>query len=109
MEHESGAIFIDSSVLISCGRRESTRFRALAREARQRDTVFRISPRVYAEVTGDSAPDAYTSSGSPVEVAVQEGWVNCLGVKPRGLSVDSRSNRAIRQACNHRSRSTSLT
>ncbi|WP_130500334.1 universal stress protein [Natrinema hispanicum] len=35
--------------------------------------------------------------------------VNHLGVKPRGLSVDSRSNRVIRQACNRRSRSTSPT
>jgi hypothetical protein len=36
-------------------------------------------------------------------------YVNRLGVKPRGLSVDSRSNRVTRQACNRRSRSTSLT
>jgi len=48
-------VFIDSSVLISCGRRGGARFQALAREARQRDTVFRISPQEYAEVTGDPA------------------------------------------------------
>ena len=52
-------IFIDSSVLISCGRRESPRFHALAREARNRDTVFRLSPQVYAEITGDPALDSY--------------------------------------------------
>lgn len=54
MGRETDVIFIDSSVLISCGRRESERFRALAREARQRETVFRIPPAVYAEVTDDA-------------------------------------------------------
>jgi len=68
-------VFIDSSVLISCGRRESTRFRALAREATQRDTVFRIPPAVYDEVTDDPAGGAYTATGSPVDAAVQEGWM----------------------------------
>jgi len=53
MKYDDTVVFIDASVLISCGRRESTRFQALAREARQRQTVFRISPQVYAEVTGD--------------------------------------------------------
>lgn len=75
MERNREVVFIDSSVLISCGRRESMRFQALAREARQRDTVFRISPRVYAEVTGDSALDAYTLDASPVDRALQEGWM----------------------------------
>ena len=37
------------------------------------------------------------------------GLVNCLGVKPRGLSVDSRSIRVTRQAEIGRSRSLSLT
>jgi hypothetical protein len=69
------AVFIDSSVLISCGRRESTRFQALAREATQRDTVFRIPPAVYAEVTDDPAVGAYMATGSPVDAAVQEGWM----------------------------------
>ena len=68
-------VFIDSSVLISCGRRESTRFRSLAREAKQRDTVFRIPPAVYAEVTDDPAGGAYMATGSPVDAAVQEGWM----------------------------------
>lgn len=75
MERDGEVVFIDSSVLISCGRRESTRFQALAREARQRETVFRISPQVYAEVTGDPALDAYTPAASPVEEALQEGWM----------------------------------
>ncbi|WP_144905896.1 hypothetical protein [Halobellus captivus] len=74
MGSEGAVIFIDSSVLISCGRRESTRFRALAREARQRDTVFRISPQVYAEVTTDPALDAYPSD-TAVEESLQEGWM----------------------------------
>ena len=75
MERDREVVFIDSSVLISCGRRDSTRFQALAREARQRDTVFRISPQVYAEVTGDPALDAYTPDESPVDEALQEGWI----------------------------------
>jgi poly-D-alanine transfer protein DltD len=74
MEGDGSVVFIDSSVLISCGRRESTRFQALAREARQRDTVFRISPQVYAEVTSDPALDAYISD-TAVDDALQEGWM----------------------------------
>lgn len=75
MESDSDVVFIDSSVLISCGRRESTRFQALAREARQRDTVFRISPQVYAEVTGDPALEEYTADNTAVDEALQEGWM----------------------------------
>jgi len=36
-------------------------------------------------------------------------FVNRLGVEPRGLSVDSRSTRVTRKACNRHSRSASLT
>lgn len=74
MESDNAVLFIDSSVLISSGRRGSTRFRALAREAHRRDTVFRISPQVYAEVTTDPALDAYTS-GTAVDEALKEGWL----------------------------------
>lgn len=72
MESDRDVVFIDSSVLISCGRRESTRFQALAREARQRDTVFRISPQVYAEVTGDPALTEYTADEAAVDEALQK-------------------------------------
>ena len=75
MGRENEIVFIDSSVLISCGRRESARFRALAREASRRDTVFRIPPAVYAEVSTDPAVDAYTTTESPVDEAVQKGWM----------------------------------
>lgn len=75
MDGNDEVVFIDSSVLISCGRRESTRFQALAREARQRETVFRISPQVYAEVTDDPALEEYTTGDSAVEEALQEGWM----------------------------------
>jgi len=75
MGRDGEVVFIDSSVLISCGRRDGTRFQALAREARQREAVFRISPQVYAEVTGDPVLDAYSPDQSPVDEAVQEGWM----------------------------------
>ncbi|RQG87112.1 hypothetical protein EA462_15925 [Natrarchaeobius halalkaliphilus] len=75
MESDKDVVFIDSSVLISCGRWESTRFQALAREARRRDTVFRISPQVYAEVTGDPALEEYTADDAAVDEALQEGWM----------------------------------
>ena len=75
MAGDSDVVFIDSSVLISCGRREGTRFQALAREARQRDAVFRVSPQVYAEVTGDRSLGAYASGNSAVDEALQEGWM----------------------------------
>ena len=75
MGGDNEAVFIDSSVLISCGRRESTRFQALAREARRREAVFRISPQVYTEVTGDPAGDEYMDAESAVDDALQEGWM----------------------------------
>jgi len=75
MERDREIVFVDSSVLISCGRRESSGFRALAREARQRDVVFRISPQVYAEVTSDPSLDTYTAVDSAVDEALQEGWM----------------------------------
>ena len=75
MDSDSVAMLIDSSVLISCGRCESTRFRALAREARQRDIVFRISPQVYAEVAGDQSLDAYSLGDAAIDEAIREGWM----------------------------------
>lgn len=75
MSDDSVRIFLDSSVLISCGRRESTRFQALAREARHRDAVFRISPQVYTELTGNATIDGYESSDIAVDKALQEGWM----------------------------------
>lgn len=75
MERDSDVVFLDSSVLISCGRRNGARFQALAREARQRDVVFRIPPQVYAEVTGDASLDEYTTSDSVVDEALREGWM----------------------------------
>lgn len=74
MEGAEAVVLVDSSVLISCGRRE-TRVRALAREAHQRETQFRIPPRVYSEVTGDPAREAYTAGGSLVDEALREGWM----------------------------------
>jgi len=68
-------VLIDASVLISCGRRESDRFQALVREARQRDGPFSIPPQVYAEVTGDTSVEEYESSENAVETALQEGWL----------------------------------
>ena len=75
MDTDSEIVFLDSSVLISCGRRGSGRFQALAREAKQRDVVFRISPQVYAEVSGETAIDGYESSDLAVDEALREGWL----------------------------------
>jgi len=75
MEDADFVVFVDSSVLISCGRRGGARFRALSREARQRDAAFRITPAVYAEVAGDPMLDDYTVDDSAVERALQKGWL----------------------------------
>ena len=75
MGDDRDVVLLDSSVLISCGRRGDDRFQALAREARRRGAVFRISPQVYAEVTGDPALDGYTTNDSAVDQALQEGWM----------------------------------
>lgn len=75
MESEQ-LIFLDSSVRISCGRWESKRFQALAREARQRDTVFRISPGVYDERNTGPQIDVYPSTGAAVGRAIDNGWMD---------------------------------
>ncbi|AKH97410.1 hypothetical protein [Halanaeroarchaeum sulfurireducens] len=75
MTHERTVVFLDSSILISCGKYDSTRFQALAREARQRDGPFRISPQVYAEMTTDRTLEEYTTSESAVDKALQDGWL----------------------------------
>lgn len=98
MESDRDVVFLDSSVLISCGRRESTRFQALAREARQRDAAFRITPRIYAEVTTDPTLDTYTPDESPVEQAVQEGW---LAVTESPSYSDSEISKVMDQARNY--------
>ena len=51
-----------------------TRFQTLAREPRQRDALFRISPQVYAEMTTDRTLEEYTTSESAVDKALQVGW-----------------------------------
>lgn len=75
MDADSEIVFLDSSVLISCGRRGSGRFQALAREASRRGVVFRISPQVYAEVSGGTSTDRYESSDLAVDEALRDGWM----------------------------------
>jgi len=75
MDVDSEIIFLDSSVLISCGRRGSGRFQALAREAKERGVVFRISPQVYAEVSGGTSTVGYESGDLAVDEALRSGWM----------------------------------
>ena len=107
-------IFIDSSVLISCGRRESPRFHALAREARNRDTVFRLSPQVYAEVTGDPALDSYlperSLSGHRRKGRYRDRGIGARNaVGPRHRSLSSQTTFHSAQQPNRCFRSTALT
>jgi len=49
---------------------EADGFKQAAREAKQRDVVFRISPQVYAEVSGETAIDGYESSDLAVDEVI---------------------------------------
>ncbi|WP_243645303.1 hypothetical protein [Natrarchaeobius chitinivorans] len=76
MGDDDEAVFVDSSILISCGRRESTRFRALGREADRRGTIFRIPPQVYAEMGGETLLEGYATTDSAVDEALRDGWMS---------------------------------
>lgn len=63
----------DSGLFVACGRQENSKYVALERFARRHDCTFVIPRRVYEELGG--APDRSTPGVTPINSAIDAGWV----------------------------------
>lgn len=70
---ESVAWVADTGLFIVCGRQQNNKYTALERFARQNDLTFVIPQRVYDELGG--APDRSTPGQTPINSAIDAGWV----------------------------------
>jgi len=64
---------VDTGLFIACGRQQNTKYTALERYAQQNDLRFVIPRRVYDELGG--APDRSTPGQTPINSALDAGWV----------------------------------
>jgi hypothetical protein len=63
----------DTGLFVACGREQNTKYTALEHFARQNDLIFVIPERVYEELGG--APGRSTPGQSPINSAIDAGWV----------------------------------
>jgi len=70
---KSVAWMADTGLFIACGRQQNNKYTALERYARQNDIRFVIPQRVYDELGG--APDRSTPGQTPINSAIDAGWV----------------------------------
>ena len=70
---ESVAWVADTGLFIACGRQQNNKYTALERYARQNDLRFVIPQRIYDELGG--APDRSTPGQTPINSAIDAGWV----------------------------------
>jgi 23S rRNA U2552 (ribose-2'-O)-methylase RlmE/FtsJ len=70
---ESVAWVADTGLFIACGRQQNNKYSALERYTRQNDLRFVIPQRVYDELGG--APDRSTPGQTPINNAIDTGWV----------------------------------
>ncbi|AQL43298.1 hypothetical protein BV210_11605 [Halorientalis sp. IM1011] len=70
---ESVVWIADSGLFIACGRQQNNKYTALERFSRRHDITFVIPERVYAELGG--APDRSTPGQTPINSAIDAGWV----------------------------------
>ena len=74
---ESVAWVADTGHFIACGRQQNNKYTALERYARQNNLRFVIPQRVYDELGG--APDRSTPGQTPINSAIDAGWVTVAG------------------------------
>lgn len=65
----------DTGVFVRCGGSDNDKFQQLRRAVRQADVSLRIPQRVYEELGGDPAADAYPSGNIPYPDGFEEGWI----------------------------------
>ncbi|QSG16304.1 hypothetical protein [Halapricum desulfuricans] len=70
---ESVAWVADTGLFIACGRQQNNKYTALERFAERNDLTFLIPQRVYDELGG--APNRSTPSQTPINSAIDAGWV----------------------------------
>lgn len=70
---ESVAWVADTGLFVACGRQQNTKYTALEKFAQQNRLTFVIPQRVYAELGG--APDRSTPGQTPINSAIDAGWV----------------------------------
>jgi hypothetical protein len=63
----------DTGLFVACGRQQNNKYTALERFARRNDITFVIPERVYDELGG--APDRSTPGQTPINSAINAGWV----------------------------------
>jgi hypothetical protein len=64
---------VDTGVFIACGRQQNNKYTALGTFAQRNDRSFVIPQRVYDELGG--APDRSTPGQTPINSAINAGWV----------------------------------
>jgi len=65
----------DTGVFVRCGGPDKNKFQRLRRALRQAGVSLRIPQRVYTELGGDPAADAYPSGNIPYPDGFEEGWI----------------------------------
>lgn len=70
---DSVAWIADTGLFIACGRQQNNKYTALERFARRNDLTFIVPQRVYDELGG--APDRSTPGQTPINSAIDAGWV----------------------------------
>jgi hypothetical protein len=70
---ESVAWVADTGLFVACGRQQNQKYTALERFAQRNDLTFVIPQRVYDELGG--APDRSTPGQTPINSAIDAGWV----------------------------------
>jgi hypothetical protein len=66
---------VDTGVFVRCGGPDNNKFQRLRRAVRQAGVSLRIPQRVYEELGGDPAADAYPSGNVPYPDGFEEGWI----------------------------------
>jgi hypothetical protein len=65
----------DTGVFVRCGGPDNDKFRRLRRAVRQAGLSLYLPQRVYEELGGDPAADAYPSGNIPYADGFEEGWI----------------------------------
>lgn len=70
------AVYVaDTGVFVRCGGPDKEKFQRLRRAVRQAGVALRVPKRVYEELGGDPAADAYPSGNIPYPDGFEEGWI----------------------------------
>lgn len=69
------AYVADTGVFVRCGGPDNEKFQRLRRAVRRADVTLHVPRRVFEELGGDPAADAYSSESIPHIDGFEEGWI----------------------------------